>query len=59
MTKTRNLSDLLDANGKVDNTDILNVDAAKITTGTLDAGRIDNASLANVTALPFSAGTDW
>ena len=59
MTKTRNLSDLLDANGKVDNTDILNVDAAKITTGTLDAGRIDNNSLANVTALPFSAGTDW
>ena len=59
MTKTRNLSDLLDANGKVDNTDILNVDAAKITTGTLDAARINNASLANVTALPFSAGTDW
>ena len=59
MTKTRNLSDLLDANGKVDNTDILNVDAAKITTGTLAAARINNASLANVTALPFSAGTDW
>ena len=59
MTKTRNLSDLLDANGKVDNTDILNVDAAKITTGTLAAARINNNSLANVTALPFSAGTDW
>ena len=59
MTKNRNISDLLDSNGKVDNTDILNVDAAKITTGTLVAARIDNDSLANVTALPFSAGTDW
>jgi hypothetical protein len=60
MTKTRNLSDLLDANGKVDNTDILNVDAAKITTGTLAAARINNNSLANVTALPSGVGgTAW
>ena len=39
--------------------EIPNLDASKITTGTLSADRIDNNSLANVTALPFSAGTDW
>jgi hypothetical protein len=50
MTKTRNLSDLLDANGKVDNTDILNVDAAKITTGTLADARVPDLNASKITA---------
>ena len=63
MTKTRNLSDLLDANGKVDNTDILNVDAAKITTGTLADARLpanalnSNVDLTTLSASNLTSGT--
>ena len=39
MTKARNIADLLDANGKVNNADIVDVDASKLT-GTVDNARI-------------------
>ena len=47
MTKNRNISDLLDSNGKVDNTDILNVDAAKITSGTVPDARLSSSVTQN------------
>ena len=39
MSKARNIADLLDANGKVNNADIVDVDASKLT-GTVDNARI-------------------
>ena len=44
MTKARNLSDLLDANGKVDNDDIANIDASKIVSGDIAAARLSLAT---------------
>lgn len=44
MTKARNLSDLLDANGKVDNDDIANIDASKIVSGDIAAARLTLAT---------------
>ena len=44
MTKARNLSDLLDANGKVDNDDIANIDASKIVSGDIALARLSLAS---------------
>jgi len=44
MTKARNLSDLLDANGKVDNDDIANIDASKIISGDIAAARLSLAT---------------
>ena len=44
MTKARNIADLLDANGKVDNDDIANIDASKIVSGDISAARLSLAT---------------
>ena len=44
MSKARNLSDLLDANGKIDNDDIANIDASKIVSGDIAAARLTLAT---------------
>ena len=66
MTKARNLSDLLDANGIVDNAkitldanEIPNLDASKITSGTINNSRItlDAAEIPNLDTAKITTGT--
>ena len=44
MSKARNIADLLDANGKIDNDDIANIDASKIVSGDIAAARLTLAT---------------
>ena len=57
MTKARNLSDLLDANGKVDNNDIANIDASKIVSGDIAAARLSLATETKPTVSSVSPST--
>jgi len=57
MTKARNLSDLLDANGKVDNDDIANIDASKIISGDIAAARLTLATETKPTVSSVSPST--
>ena len=61
MTKARTIADLLDANGIVDNTKITldaskipNLDASKITSGSLADARIPNLTTAKITSGTFA-----
>ena len=70
MSKTRNLSDLLDANGDVKSTALDNVpasnDASALTTGTLPDGRfpatlpaVSGANLTNIPGVPSGVIAMW
>ena len=64
MTKARNIADLLDANGIVDNAkitldanEIPNLDASKITSGSVASARLGNIDLTNLSASNLTSGT--
>ena len=64
MTKARNIADLLDGNGIVDNSkitldanEIPNIDASKITSGSVASARLGNIDLTNLSASNLTSGT--